>query len=351
MSGTLSGKVALVAGATRGAGRAIALSLGERGATVYCTGRSSRATRSPDFDAEAAARARRAAQAGATSRDEVSRDAFALAGRPETIEETAEGVTARGGHGVAVRTDHTRPAEVEALVARIRAEQGRLHLLVNDVWGGDELTEWGRPPWELSLEPALALLERAVHSHLITARLALPLMLERGADTAQGERPPGLVIEVTDGEGLFYRGQLVYDLAKFAVIRLAFALAEELRPRGIAALALTPGFLRSEAMLEHFGVTEANWREAVAAESHFAHSETPFYVGRAVAALAADPAVLAKSGGVYSSWGLQAEYGYTDADGSTPHWGRYAAGASFSAEQRASAARFLAAFGAAFLPD
>jgi NAD(P)-dependent dehydrogenase (short-subunit alcohol dehydrogenase family) len=317
MKGTLAGKVALVAGATRGAGRAIAVALGEAGATVYGTGRSSR--EGPP----------RPGGAGASP--------FALAQRPETIEETAQRVTAAGGRGVAVRCDHTDPAQVMALVARIRAEQGRLDVLVNDVWGGDELSEWGRPFWQLSLEKGLAMLQRAVHSHLITARLAVPLMLERGA---------GLVVEITDGDGAYYRGTLFYDLAKLSVIRLAFAMAEELRPHGIAALAVTPGFLRSEAMLEHFGVTEATWREGAAQDPNFLASETPAYVGRAVAALAADPGLAAKSGGLFSSWGLQAEYGYTDADGTRPDWGAHAAGRDFAAEQRASHARYLAAFAA-----
>jgi NAD(P)-dependent dehydrogenase (short-subunit alcohol dehydrogenase family) len=317
MTGKLAGKVALVAGATRGAGRAIALALGEAGATVYCTGRSTRAEvarRSPRPDAP-----------------------FVLAHRPESIEETAEGVTARGGSGVAARVDHTVPAQVEALAERIRAEQGRLDVLINDVWGGDELAQWATPFWELDLHQALTLLQRAVHSHLITSRWCVPLMIGQ---------PGGLVIEVTDGDGLFYRGMLVYDLVKISVIRLAFAMAEELRPHGVAALALTPGFLRSEAMLEAHGVTEANWRDAGAQDPHFLASESPAYVGRAVVALATDPQVLAKSGGVYSTWGLQPEYGFTDADGSRPDWGAHAAGRDFHRDQMASQARFLAAFGA-----
>lgn len=280
----LEGQVALVAGATRGAGRAIARSLGEAGATVYCTGRSVRGRP-------------------------------ATGQRPETIEETAELVAAAGGRGVAAQVDHTVEEQVEALCARIRQEQGRLDVLVNDVWGGDELTEFGQPFWKLSLPSGRILLERAVTSHIITSRHAVPLMLERDR---------GLIVEITDGDHFGYRGNLFYDLAKMSVIRLAFAMAWELRRHpAITALAVTPGFLRSEAMLDHFGVTEANWRDAAEKEPHFIESETPFYVGRAVAALAADPRVAAKSGRVFSSWDLAREYGFTDVDGRKPHWGEY----------------------------
>ena len=205
-------------------------------------------------------------------------------------------------------------AEVKALFDRVEAEQGRLDLLVNDIWGGDELAEWGKPFWELTLEKGRRMLERAVHSHIITSRYAAPLMVGRGA---------GLVVEITDGEGFGYRGNLFYDLVKVSVIRLAYAMSVELRPHHVTALAVTPGFLRSEAMLEHFGVTEANWREGAAKERHFIASETPFYIGRAVAALAADPEVFQKSGKVFSSWGLAEEYGFTDVDGRKPNWGKY----------------------------
>ena len=279
----LQDRIAVVAGATRGAGRGIARALGEAGATVYCTGRSVRG--SP-----------------------------ATGTRPETIEETAELVTAAGGVGIPVRTDHTVEDEVRALFERVRAEQGRLDVLVNDVWGGDELMEWGKPFWESDVGKGLLMQERAVWSHVITARHGVPLMVERGS---------GLVVEITDGDSLRYRGSVFYDLAKTSAIRLASALAYELRPHGVAALAVTPGFLRSEAMLEGFGVTEENWCDAAARDPFFAESETPLYVGRAVAALAADPQVWKKSGGAYASWTLADEYGFTDADGRRPHWGRF----------------------------
>ncbi|MFJ9766956.1 SDR family oxidoreductase [Streptomyces erythrochromogenes] len=283
----LTGTVALVAGGGRGGGRGIAVALGSAGATVYVTGRSSGAGRS-HLD------------------------------RPETIEDTAARVTAAGGRGIAVRTDHSRPEEVRALVDRIAAEQdGRLDVLVNSVWGGDPLTDWEHPLWEQDLETGLRLLRQAVETHVITSRFALPLMVARGS---------GLVVEVTDGNTARYRGSFFYDLAKSAVIRLAFAQAAELRPHGVAAVAITPGFLRSEAMLDHFGVTEATWRDGVAQDPDFAHSESPAYLGRAVAALAADPQVMAKTGRALATWGLYEEYGFTDADGTRPdfaaHWAK-----------------------------
>ncbi|MED7955205.1 SDR family oxidoreductase [Streptomyces sp. BE303] len=281
----LAGKVALVAGGTRGGGRGIAVELGAAGATVYVTGRSSSAGRS-ELD------------------------------RPETIEETARRVTEAGGTGIPVRTDHSRPEEVRALVDRIAAEQeGRLDLLVNSVWGGDPLTDWQHPLWEQDLDTGLRLVRQAVETHVITSRYALPLMVARGS---------GLVVEVTDGNTARYRGSFFYDLAKSSVIRLAVAQAAELKPHGVAAVALTPGFLRSEAMLEHFGVREENWRDGAAADPDFAHSETPAYLGRAVVALAADPHVMARTGRALATWGLYREYGFTDADGTTPdfaaHW-------------------------------
>ena len=233
-------------------------------------------------------------------------------GRPETIEETAALVTAEGGRGIAVRTDHTVESAVEQLFARVRAEAGRLDVLVNDIWGGDALTEWGRPFWELSIAQGQQMLERAVHSHIITSRHGAPLMIEQDA---------GLIVEVTDGDTLAYRGNLFYDLAKNAVIRLAYAMAADLHAHRVTALAITPGFLRSEAVLDTFGVTEANWRDAVEKDPCFAESETPCLVGRAVAALAADPNVGAKSGGLFSTWALSKEYGLTDVDGGRPDLG------------------------------
>ena len=279
----LKDQVALVAGATRGAGRGIARMLGEAGATVYCTGRSVRGRP-------------------------------ATPGRPETLEETAEMVSAEGGRGIAVRTDHTVESEVEQLFARVRAEAGRLDVLVNDIWGGDALTEWGKPFWELSVAQGEQMLERAVHTHIITSRQGAPLMVERNA---------GLIVEVTDGDTFGYRGNLFYDLAKNAVVRLAYAMAADLHGHGVTALAITPGFLRSEAVLDHFGVTEADWRDAIEKDEYFVESETPCYVGRAIAALAADPNVAAKSGGLFSSWGLAKEYGFTDIDGRRPDWGTF----------------------------
>ncbi|HEX7184614.1 MAG TPA: SDR family oxidoreductase [Thermoanaerobaculia bacterium] len=288
---TLKGKIAVVAGATRGTGRGIALALGEAGATVYCTGRSSRAE-----PRKVAARRK-------------GKAAFELAKRPETIEETAERVEARGGVGIPVRVDHTVPEQVEALFRRVREEQGRLDILVNDIWGGDELTEW-KPFWKHSLEKGLLMLQRAVHSHIITSHYAAPLMIETGQ---------GLVIEITDGDHFGYRGSFYYDLVKTTVIRLAFMLATELRKHNITALALTPGFIRSEAMLDYMGVTEESWRDAVEKRPDFAQSETPAYVGRAVAALAADPDVSKRTGRVYAAWDLGPEYGFTDVDGRQPN--------------------------------
>lgn len=284
----LRGRVAVVAGATRGAGRGIACALGEAGATVYCTGRSTRENRP-------ARRPKKAAP-------------FDMANRPETIEETAEMVSARGGQGIHAQVDHTDEEQVKALFGRVKKEQGRLDVLVNDVWGGDELIEW-QPFWKLSTEKGLLMLRRAVFSHIITSRQAAPLMVEQKR---------GLIVEITDGDGLYYRGTLFYDLVKVSVIRLAFDMAEELRKHKVAAVALTPGFLRSEAMLEHLGVTEENWREGAKKQPSFIESETPFLVGRAVAALASDPKVLKKSGKVLSSWNLAREYGFTDVDGRQP---------------------------------
>jgi NAD(P)-dependent dehydrogenase (short-subunit alcohol dehydrogenase family) len=279
----LTGQVAVIAGATRGAGRGIARMLGEAGATVYCSGRS---------------------VAGRP----------ATGTRPETIEQTAGMVTAAGGRGVAVQTDHLQADQVEALFARVKQESGRLDVLVNDIWGGEDLTEWGTPFWKLDPVKGFAILDSAIRTHILTSRYGVPMMIEQQS---------GLVVEITDGDHTGYRGTLYYDLAKTAAIRLAFDMSEELASKGVTALALTPGFLRSEAMLDRFGVTEANWRDAAAKVHGFESSETPCFVGRAVAALAADPDVHRKSGGAYASWTLSDEYGFTDIDGARPHWERY----------------------------
>jgi NAD(P)-dependent dehydrogenase (short-subunit alcohol dehydrogenase family) len=282
--GKLRGRIALVAGATRGAGRGIACALGEEGATVYCTGRS-------------------------------VRGAIATKGRGETIDETAEMVRARGGEGIAIRADHSRPAEVHALCERIRNETGGLDILVNDIWGGDELMEW-KPFWECSLDKAFLMLDRGVRTHMITAHEAAPLLFGRTSP---------LIVEITDGDFYMYRGNMFYDLAKTIVIRMAYAMSVDLRKEGVTALAVTPGFLRSEAMLDHFGVTEANWRDGAAKDPHFLESETPLFVGRAVAALAADPNLDRRNGRVFSSWELAREYGFVDSDGRRPDWGAHAA--------------------------
>ena len=224
-------------------------------------------------------------------------------------------VTTRGGVGIAVQVDHTVPAQVAALVEQIKREQnGQLDLLVNDVWGGDALTQWDTPFWEHSLANGLLMQQRAVHSHIITSHYAAPLMVARRS---------GLIVEVTDGNTLDYRGTLFYDLAKVSVIRLAQAMALDLKPHNVTALALTPGFLRSEAMLDLFGVSEANWRDGAQRDPHFIASETPFYIGRAIVALASDPNVAAKSGQALATWNLAREYNFTDVDGNQPHWGEY----------------------------
>ncbi|MFD0624579.1 SDR family oxidoreductase [Streptomyces sanglieri] len=280
-----TGKVALVAGATRGAGRGIAVQLGAIGATVYVTGRTSGSERS-EMD------------------------------RPETVEETAALVDEAGGCGIPVRVDHLVPEEVEALVARIRREQGCLHVLVNDIWGAR--IEWDRSVWESSLDTGLHTLRLAVDTHAITSHYALPLLIGT---------PGGLVVEVTDGTDEYnaghYRVSFFYDLAKASVNRMAFALAHELEPHGATAVSLTPGWLRSEAMLEAHGVTEANWRDAIAHSPHFAISESPAFVGRAVAALAQDPRVSRWNGRSLSSGQLAKVYGFTDLDGSRPDAWRY----------------------------
>lgn len=231
--------------------------------------------------------------------------------RPETIEETAELVEAVGGRAVAEAVDHTVPEQVARLRDRIRVEQeGRLDILVNDIWGGDPLTEW-KPFWEHDLANGLEMQRLAVTTHLITSWYMAPLMVARGS---------GLIVEITDGVEPGYRGSLFYDLAKASAIRLALAQAEDLRPHGVAALAVSPGFLRSEAMLDHFGVSEEKWRDGIARDPHFAASETPRYVGRGIARLAADPDLMSKSGRALGSWDLAHVYGVTDLDGTRPDW-------------------------------
>ncbi|MBD0711637.1 MULTISPECIES: SDR family oxidoreductase [unclassified Streptomyces] len=281
----LRGRICLVAGATRGAGRAIAVQLGTAGATVYVTGR--------------------------TTREKVSEVGRAT----ETIEETAELVTAAGGEGVAVPTDHLDPAQVEALVARIDRERGRLDVLVDDVWGGEHLIGgvFGKKTWEIDLADGLRMLELGVRTHAITTRLAAPLLIRH---------PGALLVEVTDGtaayNGTRFRENVFYDLAKNAPIRMAFGLGKELAEHGGTAVCVTPGWLRSEQMLAGFGVTEENWRDATAEVPDFAVSESPAFLGRAVAALAADPDRARWNGLSTSSGELAKEYGFTDTDGSRP---------------------------------
>ncbi|HZO55439.1 MAG TPA: SDR family oxidoreductase [Bryobacteraceae bacterium] len=286
MEKLLTGKVALVAGATRGAGRGIAVELGAAGATVYVTGRTTR-----------------------SSRSEMN--------RPETIEETASLVEEAGGHGIAVRVDHLIPDEVRALVARIENEHGALHILVNDIWGATKM-EWGKPVWESDLEYGLHTLRLGVDTHAITSHFAMPLLIRTSG---------GLVVEVNDGtidyNAANYRVSFFYDLVKSSVNRMAFALAHELKPHGATAVSLTPGWLRSEMMLDAYGVTESNWQEATKRQPHFAISETPAFVGRAVAALAQDPNVSRWNGQSLSSGQLAKIYGFTDLDGSQPDAWRY----------------------------
>jgi len=283
---SLAGKVALVAGATRGAGRGIAVQLGAAGATVYVTGRTTR-----------------------SSRSEMN--------RPETIEETAALVDAAGGRGVAMQVDHLVPDQVRALVARIKDEQGALHLLVNDIFGATRI-EWNKPVWESDLDHGLRTLRLAVDTHAITSHFAIPLLIET---------PGGLVVEVTDGTAEYnaanYRVSFFYDLAKAAVLRMAFALGHELKPHGATAVSLTPGWLRSEAMLDAYGVAESNWRDAIKVQPHFAISESPALVGRAVTALGQDPSVARWNGQSLSSGQLAKIYGFTDLDGSQPDAWRY----------------------------
>ncbi|MDB5410536.1 MAG: putative oxidoreductase [Rhodospirillales bacterium] len=282
----LQGRVALVAGATRAAGRGIAVQLGAAGATVYVTGRTTQSHRSE-------------------------------MNRPETIEETAELVNEAGGRGVPVQVDHLAPDQVRELVRRIEAEQGGLHVLVNDIWGATKM-EWGKTVWESDLDYGLHTLRLGVVTHAITSHFALPLLIRQ---------PGGLVVEVTDGTAAYnaenYRVSFFYDLAKAAVLRMAFALAHELEKYHATAVSLTPGWLRSEHMLEAYGVTEQNWREATSRSPHFAISESPAFVGRAVVALAQDPEVSRWNGKSLSSGQLAEIYGFTDIDGSQPDAWKY----------------------------
>jgi NAD(P)-dependent dehydrogenase (short-subunit alcohol dehydrogenase family) len=285
MAEKLIGKVAVVAGATRGAGRGIARALGEAGATVYCTGRSVRGNPSPY-------------------------------GRPETIEETAEMVQAAGGRGIAVRVDHTAEADVRALFERVDREQGRLDVLVDSVAGEDPTFAWTQPLPKIDGEQALGLLRQAVVSHLITAKHAAPLMIRQRS---------GLIVEVTDRDTIGAMGMgLLHDLVKSTLLYLAYALSEELGRHKVTVVSATPGFLRSESMLEHFGVTEEDWRKGGKRDKNFLESETPLFLGRGVAALAADPKAMSWSGHATSSWELGRHYGVTDGDGRRPDWGKHA---------------------------
>ena len=283
----LEGKVALVAGATRGAGRGIARELGAAGAIVYCTGRSTKQQRSE-------------------------------MNRPETIEETAELIERDGGRAIPVQVDHLDPKQVAALVSKIEKEQGRLDVLVNDIWGGDHFIQWNTPVWEHSLENGLRMFHLAIDTHIITNHFALPLLIKNKG---------GLVVEVTDGIAEYndknYRVSLFYDLAKTSVVRMAWSLAQELKPHECTALALSPGWLRSEQMLDNYGVSEENWRDATKIQPHFIITETPRYVGRAVAHLAADADVARWNAQSLSSGQLAKVYGFTDVDGSQPDAWRY----------------------------
>ena len=298
----LRGRVAVVAGATRGAGRGIAAALGEAGATVICTGRTSSVRQlKSDYD------------------------------RTETIEETAELVTQLGGTGIAVPMDHLVPDEVKQLADRLQNEFGKIDILVNDIWGAEVLKggppEWNTPVWKLDLSKGLRILRLAIDTHIITSKYLLPLLISE---------PGGLLVEVTDGTTKYneshYRISVYYDLAKVAVNRLAYSQGHELAPYGATAVAITPGWMRSEMMLEHFGVTESNWRDALdsshspAAPPDFGLSETPRYVGRAIASLALDPDRARWNQQSVSSGELAKVYGFTDIDGTSPDiWGHMAA--------------------------
>lgn len=281
----LQGKVAVVAGATRGAGRGIARALGEAGAVVYCTGRSVRGNPSPY-------------------------------GRPETIEETAEMIRDAGGMAIAVRVNHAVESEVRELFKKVQRDHGRLDVLADSVAGENPvLGAWGYLD-KLDLSQGVEALNQCLFSHVITAKYAIGMMIKKKR---------GLIVEVSDGDMVTGSGgSIIVDIVKSSVKNIAFRLAWEMRKHQIAAIALTPGFLRSESMLQGFGVTEQNWRDAGKKDPNFLFSESPLFVGRAVAALAADPNVLKKSGELTSSWELSREYRFADEDGTRPDWGEHA---------------------------
>jgi len=274
----LAGQIALVAGATRGAGRGTARALAEAGAFVYCTGRSARG-HPKGMD------------------------------RPETIDDTVALIEQAGGRAVAVRVDHTQEGDVKDLAKQVRRQSGRLDILVDSVWGGDPMIDWTQRFWEIDLAKLRPYIDQTVLSHLITARHLAPFMVEQNS---------GLIVQMIDGHFAGYRGQILYDLTKAALVRLAYGMAVELAGTKVTALALSPGFLRSEAVLEHFGVGPGNWRDGIAKDPYFAESETPLLSGRAVAALAGDPAVGRRAGQAFWASDLAREYGFSDVDGRVP---------------------------------
>ena len=289
----LADRTAVVAGATRGAGRGIAAMLGEAGATVYCTGRS---------------------VAGHPPA------AGHYQGRPETIQQTAEQVTARGGRGISMRVDHAVESEVRSLAARVGSEAGSLDILVLDFWGDESPVPFGRPFWQIPLATGRSTIDRTLWPHILTLQLMVPLM-RRTAAKRRPSRP--LIVEVTDGPALYYRSSLFYDLAATLRARLAYAIAEELAADGVTALAVTPGYLRTEVALDGHGVAESNWRDAPDRDRGWLASESPHLLGRGIAALAADPDSARLAGGLYGSWVLAREYNITDDDGTRPDFGHH----------------------------